>query len=84
MRVETTSEDSNADLSNDPAPDWFHRVDGAHRRRSVRVTECVPEGVARVLSCATETPQTAPHIHTSYEQVIKWRGGEGTTHTPVK
>ncbi|KAI4818808.1 hypothetical protein KUCAC02_004108, partial [Chaenocephalus aceratus] len=34
------------------------------------------DGVATVLSCATETRRTAQHIHTSSEQVFRPRRGE--------
>lgn len=55
-------------------------VDGcSHRGTSdtgAELRKRVPEGVATVLSCATEIRRTALHIHTSPEQVVRPRTGE--------
>lgn len=82
MRVEKMSVDSG--LLNVLALDRFPPVNGEHRRRADAVKKCDPEGVATVLSCATETRRTAQYIHTSSEQLSRRRRGEGTTRTAVK
>lgn len=82
MEVEKMSVDGGS--LNVPALGRFPPVSGGHRWRADAVKKCVPEGVATVLRCATETQRTAQHIHTSSEQVVRLRRGEGTTRTPVK